>query len=69
MQGADTGHTPILDGADFCVGIVQARFNAEITTRMAESCIAELHALGVAKRTPLEQPLRFIRSAGRSKAD
>jgi len=47
MQGADTGHTPSLDGGDFCIGIVQARFNGEITTRMAESCIAELHALGV----------------------
>ena len=29
----------------------------------------KLQALGVAKRAPLEQPLRFIRSAGRSKAD
>ena len=47
MQGADTGHTAPLDGADFCIGIVQARFNAPITNRMAEACIAELKALGV----------------------
>jgi 6,7-dimethyl-8-ribityllumazine synthase len=47
MQGADTGHTTPLDGADFCIGIVQARFNAPITNRMAEACIAELKALGV----------------------
>jgi 6,7-dimethyl-8-ribityllumazine synthase len=47
MQGADTGHTAPLDGADFCIGIVQARFNAAITDRMAEACIAELKALGV----------------------
>ena len=47
MQGADTGHPAPLDGADFCIGIVQARFNAPITNRMAEACIAELKALGV----------------------
>jgi len=47
MQGADTGHPAHLDGADFCIGIVQARFNAPITNRMAEACIAELKALGV----------------------
>ena len=47
MQGADTGHTPSLDGGDLCIGIVRSRFNAEITARMAESCIAELHALGL----------------------
>ena len=47
MQGADTGPQASLDGADFCIGIVQARFNAPITNRMAEACIAELKALGV----------------------
>jgi 6,7-dimethyl-8-ribityllumazine synthase len=47
MQGSDTG-TPLLDGRDLCVGIVQARFNASITDRMAEACVAELKALGVA---------------------
>ena len=47
MQGADTGQQAPLDGGDFCIGIVQARFNAPITNRMAEACIAELKALGV----------------------
>jgi 6,7-dimethyl-8-ribityllumazine synthase len=47
MQGADTGQPAPLDGADFCIGIVQARFNAAITNRMADACIAELKALGV----------------------
>ena len=47
MQGADTGQPASLDGADFCIGIVQARFNAAITDRMAQACIAELKALGV----------------------
>jgi 6,7-dimethyl-8-ribityllumazine synthase len=47
MQGSDTG-TPLLDGRDLCIGIVQARFNANITDRMAEACTAELISLGVA---------------------
>ncbi len=47
MQGADTGPQADLDGGDFCIGIVQARFNAPITNRMADVCIAELKALGV----------------------
>jgi 6,7-dimethyl-8-ribityllumazine synthase len=47
MQGADTGQPPPLDGADFCIGIVRSRFNAAITDRMAQACIAELKALGV----------------------
>ena len=49
MQGADlSGPSDAeLDGADLRIGIVQARFNAAITQRMAAVCIAELRRLGV----------------------
>ncbi|MBP6270381.1 MAG: 6,7-dimethyl-8-ribityllumazine synthase [Rhizobacter sp.] len=49
MQGADQDgpSDAELDGADLRIGIVQARFNAEITQRMAAVCIAELRRLGV----------------------
>jgi 6,7-dimethyl-8-ribityllumazine synthase len=54
MQGAQTtsrhGRTAELTGRDLSIGIVQARFNADITDRLAEVCIAELHALGVQPR-------------------
>ena len=36
-----------LDGSDLRIGIVQARFNADITQRMAAVCVAELTRLGV----------------------
>ena len=36
-----------LDGHDLVIGIVRARFNDAITSRMAEACKAELLALGV----------------------
>jgi 6,7-dimethyl-8-ribityllumazine synthase len=48
MQGADQGAAKALNGRGLRIGIVQARFNAEITGKLAESCIAELKALGVA---------------------
>ena len=47
MQGADKGQAARLDGHDLRVGIVQARFNDELTSRMAELCKEELVALGV----------------------
>lgn len=49
MQGADLGgpSDAELDGSDLRIGIVQARFNAAITQRMAVVCIAELRRLGV----------------------
>ncbi|MFM9915447.1 MAG: 6,7-dimethyl-8-ribityllumazine synthase [Rhizobacter sp.] len=49
MQGADqVGPSDAeLDGSDLRIGIVQARFNAAITQRMAAVCIAELRRLGV----------------------
>jgi 6,7-dimethyl-8-ribityllumazine synthase len=48
MQDADRGSAARLVGRDLRIGIVQARFNATLTDRMAAACIAELQALGVA---------------------
>jgi|SRR5436190_7128617 len=48
MRHADRGEAARLDGRDLHVGIVQARFNAAITDRMAGACKAELGRLGVA---------------------
>ena len=47
MQDADKGQAANIDGRDLRIGIVQARFNAAITDKLAQSCIAELAALGV----------------------
>ena len=47
MQKADKGLAVNLDGRRLRIGVVQARFNAEITDRLTEACRAELHALGV----------------------
>ena len=48
MQHAQQRDNPaLLIGAELRVGIVQARFNAHLTDRMAEACVAELGALGV----------------------
>ena len=48
MRNANQGEAGRLDGSGLAIGIVQARFNAEITERLARSCLAELAALGVA---------------------
>ena len=50
MQDADQGEAIDLDGSDLVIGIVRARFNDAITTRMAETCRAELMSLGVSAR-------------------
>jgi 6,7-dimethyl-8-ribityllumazine synthase len=50
MQDADKGGTIALDGKDLRIGIVQARFNAPITNKLAETCLAELRTLGVADK-------------------
>jgi 6,7-dimethyl-8-ribityllumazine synthase len=49
MQAADRGSSSItsLNGQDLRIGIVQARFNAALTDKLAEACLAELAALGV----------------------
>ena len=48
MKNANQGEAARLDGDELAIGIVQARFNADITAKLAESCLAELAALGVA---------------------
>jgi 6,7-dimethyl-8-ribityllumazine synthase len=50
MQGADKGEAGSLDGKGLAIGIVRARFNAEITEGLAQACSAELVALGVAPK-------------------
>ena len=53
MQGANKGaehNTPVLNGKGLRIGIVQARFNADITDALAAACKAELAALGVADK-------------------
>jgi 6,7-dimethyl-8-ribityllumazine synthase len=50
MQDANIGAATNLDGEGLHVAIVQARFNADITDRMAEACREELLALGVAAK-------------------
>ncbi len=47
MQGSDKGQSTRLDGRGLRVGIVQARFNDELTTALAKACLAELSRLGV----------------------
>ena len=50
MQAADKGVAAALNGRDLRIGIVQARFNAAITDKLAEACLAEFAALGVAAK-------------------
>jgi 6,7-dimethyl-8-ribityllumazine synthase len=49
-KGADAQAAARLDGDDLRIGIVQARFNAELTDALVEACRAELRALGVADK-------------------
>lgn len=48
MFDANKGTAGPLDGRGLRIGIVQARFNEDITNALASACIAELAALGVA---------------------
>lgn len=54
MFGADKGTVAHgderLNGKKLKIGIVQARFNAEVTNALAQACKAELLALGVAEK-------------------
>ena len=50
MQDADKGNEAKIDGRDLRIGIVQARWNAPVTDRLAESCLAELQAVGVSTK-------------------
>jgi len=47
MQQANQGQIA-LDGSGLRIGIVQARFNEDITNALAAACLGELAALGVA---------------------
>ena len=47
MQDANKGQSGPLDGQYLHIGIVQARFNEDITNALAEACITELKTLGV----------------------
>lgn len=48
MLNANKGTAAALDGTGLRIGIVQARFNEDITGALASACGAELAALGVA---------------------
>jgi 6,7-dimethyl-8-ribityllumazine synthase len=50
MQAADKGDSARLDGDGLVIGIVQARFNAPLTERLAQACRGELATLGVPDR-------------------
>ncbi len=47
MRHAERGLPASVDGRELRIGIVQARFNAAITDRLAEVCIGALVELGV----------------------
>ena len=49
-QGALAATDPRLNGKKLTIGIVQARFNTDITHALAQACHAELLALGVADK-------------------
>ncbi len=48
MQNAEKGSDIRLDGRELRIGLVQARFNAALTDRLATCCMEELAVLGVA---------------------
>ena len=47
MFVSNLASTPTLDGSSLKIGIVQARFNEDITDTLREACVAELKAMGV----------------------
>ncbi|MDR6537612.1 6,7-dimethyl-8-ribityllumazine synthase [Variovorax soli] len=48
MKNANKGDAANLDGRGLRIGIVQARFNEDITDALAKACLGELEQLGVA---------------------
>ncbi len=50
MQDADKGTAGELSGEGLRIAIVRARFNDAITAKLAQTCIAELLALGLEAR-------------------
>ena len=56
MFDAEKGSAQRCDGSDLHIGLVQARFNENITDALAEACLSELMQLGVkAKNVTLVQ--------------
>ena len=49
-QGTPDANDPRLNGKKLSIGIVQARFNADITNSLAQACREELLALGVSAK-------------------
>jgi 6,7-dimethyl-8-ribityllumazine synthase len=76
-QGVLSATDPRLDGKKLTIGIVQARFNADITNALAAACKAELLALGVAEKHitlvqvpgALEVPVALLALAEKLKFD
>ena len=48
MFVSNLASTTTLDGSTLKIGIVQARFNDDITHALATACITDLKAMGVA---------------------
>jgi len=77
VQDAIKGQGHRLDGRKLSIGIVQSRFNEDITNAMAEACKAELAVLGVAADRighvtvpgALEVPIALQYLAARGKYD
>lgn len=81
MFGADNGSLSEVDerlnGKKLVIGIVQARFNEEITNALASACMAELLALGVQEKYidhvkvpgALEVPVALLTMAEKGKYD
>ena len=46
-KGDNAGDAARLDGSRLSIGIVQARFNSDLTNALAQACLTELAALGV----------------------
>jgi 6,7-dimethyl-8-ribityllumazine synthase len=76
-QGALAATDPRLNGKKLTIGIVQARFNADITNALAQACRSELLALGVAEKNitlvqvpgALEVPMALLGLAENLKYD
>ena len=59
LKGESDGGATAPRGAGLKIGIVQSRFNAPLTDRLAQTCKAELAALGVA-----EADIRYVTVPG-----
>jgi 6,7-dimethyl-8-ribityllumazine synthase len=81
MHDAQTGMLPDghphLDGRKLFIGVVQARFNTDVTNALLQACLDELHALGVPEKHirvvqvpgALEVPMALAALAEKSQYD